>query len=182
MRFEIGSAKRLCVLQFCYGYPLTDYKIAFYFAFTQSYFAFLMFPAAFGFSSWILLGHFSPIYGIANGLWCIIFVEYWKHQEIDLGVRWGVRGVSAIQQTRREFQHEKEIKDPITGETVQVFPATKRLARQLLQVPFAVLASLALGTLIATCFGIEIFLSEIYNGPFKSILASIRCDIGKRKT
>ena len=145
-------------------------KIAFYFAFTQSYFAFLIFPAAFGFSSWVLLGHFSPVYAIVNSLWCVTFVEYWKHQEVDLAVRWGVKGVSAIQEKRREFAHEKEIKDPITGETVQIFPATTRLGRQLLQLPFAIIACLALGTIIATCFGIEIFLSEVYNGPFKSVL------------
>lgn len=145
-------------------------KIAFYFAFTQSYFAFLLFPAAFGFSSWVLLGHFSPIYAIVNSLWCITFVEYWKHQEIDLAIRWGVKGVSAIQEKRRDFQHEREAKDPITGETVQIFPAISRLQRQLLQLPFAILACLALGTIIATCFGIEIFLSEVYNGPFKSYL------------
>ncbi|KAL9130230.1 MAG: hypothetical protein Q9217_001523 [Psora testacea] len=145
-------------------------KVAYYFAFTQSYFSFLLFPAAFGFSCWVLLGHFSSIYAIVNGLWCVIFIEYWKRQELDLGFRWGVKGVSTIQEKRREFQHEKETKDPVTGETVQIFPATKRLQRQLLQIPFAVLASLALGTVIATCFGIEIFLSEVYNGPFKNIL------------
>ena len=83
-----------------------------------------------------------------------------------------MKGVSAIQEKRREYQHEKEVKDPITGETVQIFPATKRLSKQLLQLPFALLASLALGTLIATCFGIEIFLSEVYNGPLKSVLVS----------
>ena len=97
-------------------------------------------------------------------------MEYWKKQEVDLAVRWGVKGVSAIQEKRKDFKHEKEIKDPITGETVRTFSAAKRLGRQALQIPFAVLAALSLGTLIATCFGIEIFLSEIYNGPFKSYL------------
>ena len=145
-------------------------RVAYYFAFTQSYFAFLIFPAAFGFSSWVLLGHFSSIYAVINCLWSVVFIEYWKRQEVDLGVRWGVKGVSAIQERRKEFQHEKEAKDPITGEIVQIFPATKRLYRQLLQLPFAVFASLALGLIIATCFGIEIFLSEVYNGPFKGVL------------
>ncbi|KAI4185958.1 MAG: hypothetical protein L6R41_003802 [Letrouitia leprolyta] len=145
-------------------------KIAYYFAFTQSYFSFLIFPAAFGFSAWVILGYFSPIYAIVNGLWCVTFVEYWKRQEIDLGVRWGVKGVTAIQEKRRDFKHEKEVKDPVTGEIVRIFPATKRLGRQLLQVPFAILATLALGTLIATCFGIEIFLSEVYNGPGQNLL------------
>ena len=120
----------------------------------------------------MLLSSFSPLYAIVNSLWCVTFIEYWRRQELDLGVRWGVKGVSAISEKRREYQHEKEFRDPITGETVQVFPATKRLARQLLQIPFAFLASIALGTLIATCFGIEIFLSEIYNGPLKSVLVS----------
>ncbi|KAI4202098.1 MAG: hypothetical protein LQ350_002765 [Teloschistes chrysophthalmus] len=145
-------------------------KIAYYFAFTQSYFQFLIFPAAFGFASWIILGSFSPIYALINGLWCVTFVEYWKRQEVDLGVRWGVKGVGGIQRKRKEFQHEKEVRDPVTGEMMHIFPATKRLSRQLLQAPFAILATLALGTLIATCFGIEIFLSEVYNGPGQSLL------------
>lgn len=147
-------------------------KIAFYFAFTQSYFTFLVFPAGFGAASWLLLGHFSSIYAIVSTLWCVVFVEYWKHQEVDLAVRWGVHGVSKIETKRREFEHQKETRDPITGETVQIFPATERFKRQLLQVPFAVAAALVLGSLIATCFGIEIFISEIYNGPLKFVLVS----------
>ncbi|KAJ9632452.1 hypothetical protein H2203_000857 [Taxawa tesnikishii (nom. ined.)] len=145
-------------------------KVAFYFAFTQSYFAFLVFPAAFGASAWLLFGHYSALYAIASTLWCIVFTEWWKHQEVDLAVKWGVRGVSSIDKKRRDFKHEKETTDPVTGETVQVFPAEKRLQRQLLQIPFAIAAALVLGSLIATCFGIEIFITEIYNGPLKSVL------------
>jgi len=145
-------------------------KIAFYFAFTQSYFTFLFFPALFGFSCWLMLGSFSPIYAIVASLWTVTFVEYWKHQEIDLGIRWGVRGVSTMEEKRKDFQHEKEVKDPITGETTLFFSSTKRLARQSLQIPFALLAVVVLGGLISTTFGIEIFLSEVYNGPFKGAL------------
>ncbi|KAI9721043.1 MAG: hypothetical protein M1812_002524 [Candelaria pacifica] len=145
-------------------------KIAFYFAFLQSYFLFLVFPAAFGFSAWVLLGTFSPIYAVVSCLWCVTFVEYWKRQEIDLGVRWNCRNVSALQTKRRDFKYEKEAKDPVTGETMHVFPEMKRLQRQLLQIPFAIVAVLALGTLIATCFGIEVFISEVYNGPLKWLL------------
>lgn len=145
-------------------------KIGFYFAFTQSYFTFLIFPAIFGATAWLLLGNFSSIYAIVSTFWSVVFVEYWKHQEQDLAVRWGVSGVSKIQTKRRDFRHEKETKDPVTGETVQIFPATKRFQRQLLQVPFAVGAAIVLGTMITTCFGIEIFISEVYNGPLKSVL------------
>lgn len=126
----------------------------------------------FGFSCWVLLGHFSVIYAVVNGLWCIVFIEYWKRQEIDLRLRWQVRGVSQLRTKRRDFKPEKEVKDEATGEIIPVFPITKRTARQLLQIPFALLAAAALGTLIATCFAIEIFISEIYDGPLKSILVS----------
>ncbi|KAG9229878.1 plasma membrane stress response protein-like protein [Amylocarpus encephaloides] len=145
-------------------------KVAFYFAFIQSYFLFLAFPAGFGFCSWVLLGHFSPIYAIVNALWCVVFVEYWKKQETDLAIQWGVRGVSKIQHKRPDFKYETVVKDPITGEDVKFYSPVKRLSRQLLQVPFAIIAAFILGSLIATCFSIEVFISEVYDGPFKKIL------------
>jgi len=145
-------------------------KIAFYFAFLQSYFMFLLFPAAFGFSCWVLLGQYSPVYAIVNCLWCVTFIEYWKKQEIDLAFQWGVTGISKIQLKRPEFIHEKEITDPVTGEKIKTYSPFKRLARQLLQIPFAIIAVSMLGTLICTCFSIEIFISEVYDGPFKTYL------------
>ena len=145
-------------------------KIAFYFAFLQSYFAMQIFPAAFGLLAYVFLGNFSRIYAVVNCLWSVVFIEVWKFQEADLAVRWGVRNVSTIQVQRREFEAEKEVTDDVTGETIKVFPATKRLARQLLQIPFAVIATVVLGSLIAVCFAIEIFIGELYDGPFKNIL------------
>lgn len=153
---------------------LRYYKVAFYFAFTQAYFTALIGVAILGVSSWTLLGHYSPFYGIMNSILCIVFVEYWKHQEYDLAVRWGVKGVSKLETKRHGFVHEKEATDPMTGDKVQIFPATKRFQRQLLQIPFALAAAGALGALIATSFGIEIFMSEIYHGPGKSYLVSAK--------
>ncbi|ESZ94213.1 hypothetical protein SBOR_5398 [Sclerotinia borealis F-4128] len=145
-------------------------RIGFYFAFLQSYFMFLIFPAVFGFCAWVLFGQYSPVYAIVNGLWGIVYTEYWKKQETDLAVQWGVRGVSKIQHQRPDFKHEREIKDPVTGEQIRFYSPVKRLSRQLLQVPFALCATVILGSLIATCFAIEIFISEVYNGPFKTYL------------
>lgn len=130
----------------------------------------MIFPAAFGFSCWVLLGNFSAVYAIVNGLWCVIFVEYWKRQEQELAIRWNVKNVSAIEDKRKEFVPEKTVTDPITGEKVSFFPAKKRLQRQLLQIPLAFLCVIALGAVICTCYAIEIFISEVYDGPLKSIL------------
>lgn len=148
-------------------------SIGFYFMFLQSYFRFLLFPAAFGFSCWLLLGSFSVIYTVVNCLWGVIFIEYWKRQEEDLSCRWQTKGVSVVRTTRREFRPEREVQDQVTGETHGVFPATTRLQRQLLQVPFALFSAVALGAIIATCFAIEIFISEVYTGPLKTYLVFI---------
>ncbi|ETS83009.1 hypothetical protein PFICI_04885 [Pestalotiopsis fici W106-1] len=145
-------------------------KIAFYFAFLQSYFSFLVFPAAFGFAAWLILGQYSWFYALVNSLWSVIFFEYWKKKEVDLAVQWGVRGVSRIQHPRSSYKWDHEAVDPITKEPVKVYPASKRLQTQLLQVPFALVCLLILGALYVFCFSIEIFLGEIYNGPLKAYL------------
>jgi len=145
-------------------------KVAFYFAFEQTYFTFLLAPAAFGVLAWLTLGSFSPVYAFFQCLWSVVFVEWWKHKERELSIRWGVRGVSAIESKRQEFRPTKEVEDPATGETQFIFPTSERIKRQLLQLPFAILAFLALGSLICLCFAIEIFIHELYDGPFKSYL------------
>lgn len=145
-------------------------KIAFYFAFTQSYFTFLAAPAAFGVFAWLVLGYFSPWFAVMASVWSVVFVEWWKHQERDLAARWGVLRVSNIEVKREGFRPEVEVEDPITGEMMQIFPAKKRLVRQLLQIPYIIAALLILGALISTCFGIEVFISEVYSGPGKSLL------------
>lgn len=145
-------------------------KIAYYFAFTQSYFTFLTVPAAIGSFTWLVLGHFSIWYAVAASLWTVVFVEWWHHQERDLATRWAVRGVSNIDNKRPEFEHKHEATDPVTGETMYIFPTRERVMRQLLQLPFAIAAVIALGSLITLCFGIEIFINEVYSGPGKSYL------------
>lgn len=145
-------------------------QVAFYFAFLQCYFTFLAAPAAVGFGAWLLLGQFSWLYAVANCLWSVVFFEYWRKREVDLAVEWGTRGVSALQRPRAQFKFEREAVDPVTGEIVKVWSPLKRLQRQLLQVPFALGCVVVLGSLIVSCFAIEIFISEIYNGPFKQYL------------
>jgi hypothetical protein len=62
------------------------------------------------------------------------------------------------------------ITDPVTGEQVKAYSNVTRLQRQLLTVPFALGVATVLGSLIATCFGIEVFISEVYDGPLKWLL------------
>ncbi|KAF4975135.1 hypothetical protein FZEAL_8034 [Fusarium zealandicum] len=146
-------------------------SVAFYFAFLRSYFRFLVIPSGFGFVSWLLLGQFSFLYALLCGLWSVVFFEYWKKQESDLAVQWGVKGVSSIQQSRPEFEWEHEAEDAVTGEPVKVYPPLKRVQTQLLQIPFAFACVVALGALIVTCNSLEVFINEVYNGHGKQYLA-----------
>ncbi|KAI1498720.1 calcium-activated chloride channel-domain-containing protein [Biscogniauxia marginata] len=145
-------------------------SVAFYFAFLQSYFTFLVFPAVFGFGAWLILGRYSWFFAAVNSLWTVVFFEWWKKKEVDLAVQWGVRGVSRIQHPRNQFKWDYEAADPVTGEPIKIYSPVKRLKTQLLQVPFALVCFLILGALYIFCFAIEIFLSEVYNGPFKTYL------------
>jgi hypothetical protein len=90
--------------------------------------------------------------------------------------------VGRIQVPRSQFQFEREGIDPVTGEVVKVYSPFKRLARQLLQGPFALACVLVLGGLIVSCFSIEIFINEVYTGPFKQYLVSQTASFLRQKT
>ncbi|KAL4787099.1 calcium-activated chloride channel-domain-containing protein [Aspergillus varians] len=100
----------------------------------------------------------------------MVFVEYWKIREKDLSLRWEVSGVGVLKVTRSQYVGDKEVRDPITGDTVQLFSPYRQFLRQLLLVPFASVASLALGGLIVITFGLEVFISEVYTGSLKGYL------------
>ncbi|GAO16828.1 hypothetical protein UVI_02053670 [Ustilaginoidea virens] len=148
-------------------------SVAFYFAFLRSYFISLVFPAAFGFAAWMLLGQFSSLYALACGLWSVVFLEYWKKKEVDLAVQWGVRGVSSIQLPRPEFKWDYEAEDMVTGEPVKVYPYLKRLQTQLLQIPFAIACVVVLGGLVVIANSLEIFINQVYDGPGKQYLGFV---------
>ncbi|KAL4902682.1 hypothetical protein BDW74DRAFT_56486 [Aspergillus multicolor] len=145
-------------------------KVAFYFAFTQSYSSFLVVPAVWGAVTWWYMGPYSVTFALGNCLWALVFVEYWKIRETELALHWQVKGVGALKVTRNKYVWDKEVRDPITGETVQVFSPWKQFLRQLLLIPFASVASLALGGLIVVTFAMEVFISEVYAGSLKGYL------------
>ena len=91
-----------------------------------------------------------------------MFVEWWKRQETDLSIRWDVKGVGALKVNRVQYAWEREETDPITGETSKTFPAHKRAARQLLFLPFAALAGLALSSVLVVTFLAEAIISDVY--------------------
>lgn len=146
-------------------------KVAFYFAFLQTYFHFLAFPCVAGVFAWAFLPQYSLLFALMIGVWCTVFLEYWKIKQQDLAIRWNVRGVGNLKANRPQFRHETTIVDA-AGRLLHHFPRWKRIARQLLVVPFVLISTLFLGVLIAIVFIIETFISEAYEGPYKFYLVS----------
>ncbi|KAF4464893.1 IST2 [Fusarium albosuccineum] len=144
-------------------------KVAFYFAFIQTYLMFLSFPAITGVIAWLWLPRYSLAYGILTSIWCTVFLEYWKIQEVDLSLRWNVKGIQGVKVNRPQFKYDKVFVDK-TGRKHYYFPRWKKVCRQLLQIPFLLFAFLALGVTIIAVFTIEVLISETYAGPYKSYL------------
>ncbi|KAM5342134.1 hypothetical protein ACJ41O_015165 [Fusarium nematophilum] len=144
-------------------------KVAFYFAFIQTYLVFLSFPAITGVIAWLWLPRYSLAYGILTSVWCTVFLEYWKIQEVDLSLRWNVRGIHGVKVTRPQFKYERVFVDE-GGRKQYYFPRWKLVCRQLLQIPFLLVAFVALSVTIVAVFAIEVLISETYAGPYKYYL------------
>lgn len=146
-------------------------KVAFYFAYMQTYLLFLTFPAVTGILAWAFLPKYSLVYAIITLLGCTIFLEYWKIQQDDLSIRWNVRGVGSLKQNRPTYHYEKVVVDS-AGRKKHLYPRWKSIIRQMAQIPFFILAVLVLGLTITAVYAMEILLSEAYQGPYQSYLVS----------
>jgi anoctamin-10 len=144
-------------------------KIAFYFAFLQTYFRSLVFPCVAGTFAWGFLPKYSLLFALTIGIWCTVFLEYWKIKQTDLAIRWKVRGVENLKVNRAQFRYDREIVDAV-GRVRHVFPRWKRIVRQLAVIPFVLVSTILLGVFITLVFVIETYISEAYDGPYKFYL------------
>jgi hypothetical protein len=132
----------------------------------QTYLLFLSFPAITGFLAWMFLPRYSLAYAIVTLFGCTVFLEYWKIQQLDLSMRWNVKGVGKIKVNRPAFRYEKVIVDA-AGRTTHYFPRWKFVLRQMIQIPFFLVAFLVLGAIISGVFLVEVLISEAYSGPWQ---------------
>ncbi|KAJ0162184.1 Uncharacterized protein CTA2_4965 [Colletotrichum tanaceti] len=133
-------------------------KVAFYFAFIQTYLLFLTFPAVTGVFAWMYLSKYSLFYAISTCVWCTVFLEYWN-----------VQGIGKVKVNRPQFKYDRVVKDE-AGREKHYFPKWKQITRQLLQIPFVLVSALALGAIIVLVFAIEVLISEGYDGPYKNVV------------
>lgn len=145
-------------------------KVAMYFAFLQFYSLSLGVPAALGLTAFILLPEYSVIFALSMLIWAIVFLELWERRQKQLALRWGVINCSQLEHKRAAFVGSTTAVDPITKQSVPMFNPFIRLARESLVVPFTVVAGGFLALVLTAIFAVEVFIGEVYDGPFKSVL------------
>jgi hypothetical protein len=137
-------------------------KVAMYFAFLQFYFRWSIGPAVVGVVSHFVLGDYSVLYTLFILLWGVAFVYAWQTRQEQLAVMWGVRGTAQLETARPEYSAKAG-----TGALNENW---NRTLRQFLFGPFALFSCLGLAVFQALVFVIEIFLTQVYDGPGKQYL------------
>lgn len=131
--------------------------VAYYFAFLSSYTMFLAFPAALGVFAHFFLGPYHPAYSVLVAIWCTVFVEWWRVHERILALRFGTRNAFRVERRRAQYTPN--------------MPWYQREIRILLTLPVIGLFGFLLTSLLTAMFVFEAFITHLYEGPGKSIVA-----------
>lgn len=146
-------------------------KIAYYFAFIQTYFIWLSAPAGLGFLVYLTHSNTLTIwFSLSMLIWAVLFTEMWKRKEHELAINWGVRNYSKHEKRRTEFKGEKMIKDHVTGEDIPYISAWKLFGRRIASLPGVAVGAFLLSIIVGFVFVLQLFLHEYYNGPFHQFL------------
>lgn len=134
-------------------------KYAIYYKFVQAYVSSIGCLALAGILAWFFLGNFSKIYAAIN-----IFV--------------GITCYLCVYATERKLSNDWKLKNINNTEVVkledaELLPTWKTLLRQFCFIPITTGSAFGLFLTQFACFLVEIFITEIYQGPFKSIFSLI---------
>ncbi|KAJ3566882.1 hypothetical protein NP233_g6723 [Leucocoprinus birnbaumii] len=132
-------------------------SVSLYFAFLNSYTQFLLFPTALGLFSYFCLAPYSPIYSSLLCIWSVVFVEWWEVRERIFSLRFGTRGSFKVEKRRVSYR---------PGQTWW-----GREIRMLASLPVILLFAGILVGILTLIFVTEAFVTELYQGPAKQLIA-----------
>lgn len=132
-------------------------KYAMYYKFVQGYVSSIGFLSLFGILAWYFLGNFSKIYTLINIFFGLTTYLCIYSSELHLRNEWNLNNIS---KTEILILNEDEI-----------IPNWQILLRKYSFIPITIISAISLFIGQFSCFLLEIFINEIYQGPFKSILS-----------
>ncbi|ORX58560.1 DUF590-domain-containing protein [Piromyces finnis] len=149
-------------------------RVSYYFAFLQKYFMSLLPPAIVGLLAFFFDRRFSIFYGIFIVLYGIFFIILWNRHADQLAILWNVKNCSTNEKVRPEFRPQKMVKDKVTGDYVPYYPNWKRWVKRVcLTYPFIFLCAIFTVMVFFCVICIEIWVRDLYQGPFKTIMVYI---------
>lgn len=146
-------------------------QIALYFEFIKHYTFWLVLLSILGLFSYVRQNQrFLLAYSITNLIWGALFLSSWHRREQHLVNAWGVQNCHLIDDHNTELAQVNEKYE----EKSTYFHSNNsdgiRFFKQLAFIPIALAFTAILVSYQLACFCIEIFLTDIYNGPGKSLL------------
>ncbi|KAK9767133.1 hypothetical protein K7432_003292 [Basidiobolus ranarum] len=145
--------------------------VAFYFEFLQYYFFSLAIPTTAGILAYFMDGDFSIIFSAFIVGWGVVFIELWKRRERELSIWWSVRNCSKVEKRRSAYVPSSTMKDSITGETIYYTPIWESWGKRAATIPVIILGGILFSLVVGAVFAVEVFIIELYQGPFHEYLA-----------
>ena len=152
-------------------------QIGLYFEFFKFYIVWLAALSVFSTLTYVLHHHrvLSFSYTIINLVWGLLFISFWNKRQQFLVNSWGVQNCHKVDEHYSELaviNKNFEAKSSYQHAKGKNFELT-RFIKQLAFVPVALGFVAILVSYQLTCFVLEIFLTEIYNGPLKIFVSLI---------
>mmetsp|Transcript_4197 Transcript_4197/g.4155 ORF Transcript_4197/g.4155 Transcript_4197/m.4155 type:complete len:999 (-) Transcript_4197:134-3130(-) len=146
-------------------------QIALYFEFLKFYTVWLGYLSVFGLVSYFKSKKsFLLTYTFINLIWGCLFITFWNRRQQYLVNFWGVQNshyieehISALAKLNEKFEEKSTYEKKGNNSGI-------RFVKQLAFIPIALLFVGILVGYQLGCFALEIFLSEIYDGPGKAFL------------
>lgn len=144
--------------------------IALYFEFLKHYIGYLVLLSIMGTIAYVKSKQYSMAYTYINLVGGVLFILSWKRRERYLASTWGVQNSHKLVQNNAELAAlNKNFEVKSTYKHLERKDGS-RFIKQWAFVPVALAFVAVLFTFQMTCFALEIFMSEIYDGPLKVFL------------
>eukprot|EP01135_Chromosphaera_perkinsii_P000889 Nk52_evm52s152 gene=Nk52_evmTU52s152 len=130
-------------------------KVAFYFAYLNFYFLWLMGPAILGLIVYFFGdGAYSLPYSLFITIWMLLFQRFWERQENELALLWKVNDYDS-KDKRPQFYGDRLVKSAVTGDMKSYYPRYKRFLKRLILFPMFI------GWILLLTFTMSFFFSFV---------------------
>lgn len=148
--------------------------VALYFEFAKHFIVWLCGLSVLGLVSYFKSKHlFSLTYCVLNLIWGTLFLAFWNKRLLYLVNFWGVANTHLIREHQQEVVAINENFEEKSSFVNKGNDSGVRFVKQLMFIPAALGFAAVLIAYQLGCFVLEIFINEIWDGPYKGVIALV---------